>query len=65
VPGLAQLIALKLHAIRNEPRREGRDLPDITELLRLNPGRITTGELGELCDKFGPTGIGSRLQGFL
>ena len=65
VPGLAQLIALKLHAIRNEPRREGRDLPDITELLRLNPGRVKAGELRELCEKFGPTGIGSKLQDFL
>src|SRR5437588_13118675 len=41
VPGLAQLIALKLHAIRNQPQREARDLHDIAELLRLNPGRIT------------------------
>ena len=65
VPGLAQLIALKLHAIRNESRREGRDLPDIAELLRLNPGQITAGELGELCEKFGPTGIGSKLQPLL
>ena len=65
VPGLAQLIALKLHAIRNEPRREARDLPDISELLRLNPGRISAAELNELCDKFGPTGIGSKLQRFL
>jgi hypothetical protein len=62
VPGLFQLIALKLHAIRNEPRREMRDLPDITELLRLNPGRISADELSELCDKFGPSGIGTRLQ---
>jgi hypothetical protein len=65
VPGLGQLIALKLHAIRNESRREGRDLPDIAELLRLNPGRITAGELGELCQKFGPPGIGSKLQPLL
>jgi hypothetical protein len=65
VPGLAQLIALKLHAIRNQPRREGRDLPDISELLRLNHGKISAAELNELCDKFGPSGIGSRLQCFL
>jgi nucleotidyltransferase AbiEii toxin of type IV toxin-antitoxin system len=65
VPGLSQLIALKLHAIRNEPRREMRDLPDIIELLRLNPGKINAGELRELCDKFGPSGIGTRLQRFI
>jgi nucleotidyltransferase AbiEii toxin of type IV toxin-antitoxin system len=65
VPGLAQLIALKLHSMRNEPRREARDLADIAELLRLNAGRISAGELAELCEKFGPTGIGSKLQSFL
>src|SRR5437773_6439603 len=29
VPDLSELIALKLHAIRNDPRREPRDLADI------------------------------------
>jgi predicted nucleotidyltransferase len=63
VPGLPQLIALKLHAIRNQPLREARDLGDIAELLRLNPGRVSAAELEELCKKFGPAGIGRKLQG--
>ena len=62
VPGMAQLIALKLHAIRNEPRRTARDLGDIAELLRLNAGRITTGDLDKLCEKFGPAGIRAKLH---
>jgi hypothetical protein len=62
VPGLAQLIALKLHAMRNDPRREGRDLADIAELLRLNPGRITAAELRELGEKFGSREIVGKLE---
>ncbi len=61
VPGLAQLIALKLHAIRNQPHRLARDLFDIAELLRLNPGKLTEADLGHLCEKFGPPGIRAKL----
>jgi hypothetical protein len=42
VPSLRHLIALKLHAIRNDPRREARDFADIAELLRLNPSHRAT-----------------------
>jgi hypothetical protein len=63
VPGLAELIALKLHAIRNDPRRETRDLGDIAELLRLNPGRITAEALESLCLKFGSPEIAAKLKG--
>lgn len=65
VPGLPQLVALKLHAVRNEPQREGRDLSDVAELLRLNPGRISETELANLCEKFGPAGIRDKLQHLL
>jgi hypothetical protein len=61
VPGLSQLIALKFHAIRNDPRREYRDLPDIAELLRLNPGKISRSELEDLCRRFGPAGMCDKL----
>jgi hypothetical protein len=64
VPGLKQLIALKLHAIRNEPRRIARDLADIAELLRLNPGKIGAEELDDLCQQFGPPAIRDKLSGF-
>ena len=60
-PGLMQLIALKLHAIRNEPRRSARDVADITELLRLNPGKVSSTDLEELCQRFGPPGIRDKL----
>src|SRR5207237_10023465 len=40
VPSLRHLVALKLHAIRNDARRESRDFADIAELLRNNAGNV-------------------------
>jgi len=62
VPGLANLIALKLHAIRNNPAREIRDLGDIAELLRANPGQISSDALKELCASFGPADVAAKLE---
>ena len=56
------MIALKLHAVRNDARREARDLGDVAELLRLNPGRISVEELEELCAKFGSREIAAKLK---
>ncbi len=65
VPALAHLIALKLHAIRNNPTREAGDLGDITKLLRANPGAISASELDALCARFGPPGTAPKLQALL
>lgn len=62
VPALAHLIALKLHAIRNNPLREARDLGDIAELLRANPESVSQTELAALCDQFGTPGIETKLK---
>ncbi|MCE9615092.1 MAG: nucleotidyl transferase AbiEii/AbiGii toxin family protein [Lentisphaerae bacterium] len=61
VPSLPHVIALKLHAIRNNPAREARDLGDVSELLAANPGAIAEADLAALCAKHGPPGIGDRL----
>jgi len=61
-PTLPHLIALKLHAIRNNPAREAGDLGDIAGLLRANPGSISASELAALCMRFGPLGIEAKLQ---
>ena len=61
-PALPHLIALKLHAIRNNPAREAGDLGDIARLLQANPGAISSSELTALCTQFGPPGIESKLQ---
>jgi predicted nucleotidyltransferase len=65
VPSLRHLIALKLHAIKNNPKREPRDVSDIVDLLRANPDTIATSELRELCEKYGPDGIRQKLEGYL
>ena len=61
-PSLPHLIALKLHAIRNNPAREAGDLGDIARLLRANPGAISASELTALCKQFGPPGMDAKLQ---
>jgi hypothetical protein len=62
IPALSHLIALKLHAIKNAPNREGRDLADILELLRRNPSALSERELADLCKKFGPNGFIKKLK---
>lgn len=62
IPSLPHLVALKLHAIRNNPKRELRDLADIAELLRANPNAVSRSELRALCERYGPAGIVSKLE---
>ena len=61
-PALPHLIALKLHAIRNNPAREAGDLGDIARLLLANPGVVSASELATLCTQFGPSGIEVKLH---
>jgi predicted nucleotidyltransferase len=65
VPALANLIALKLHAIRNNPAREARDLADVAELLRANPGVVASDEIKKLCARFGPPNFMAKLEPLL
>jgi len=62
VPALSHLLALKLHAIRNNPAREPRDFADIVELLRANTGAIGSDDLRLLCAKHGPEGMWRKLE---
>ena len=62
VPSLPHLIALKLHAIRNNPAREAGDLGDIVRLLAANPRAVCAEELAAICQRFGPEGIEAKLQ---
>lgn len=62
VPSLPHLIALKLHASRNEHRME-KDLGDIRALLAANPGKVSREQFDELCDKFGTPELAERLRG--
>lgn len=56
-PSLAGMIALKLHAMRNEASRRIRDTQDIQAILRLNPAVVALDDLRALCEKYGPPGI--------
>ena len=62
VPSLPHLIALKLHAMRNDPAREARDLADVLALLQANPGAVSEDELARLCRRYGPTGIAEKMR---
>lgn len=54
VPSLENLIALKLHAIKFNPKnREFKDLPDIINLIRANNFNYKTEDFKNLCIKYG------------
>ena len=65
-PSLEHLIALKLHAIKNNPKlRVTKDLPDIIELIRMNRIRVKTSDFRNLCLKFGTQDVYEKiLQAF-
>lgn len=65
VPALPHLIALKLHAVRNCPARELRDLADVVELLRQNPDAMTEENLRSACEQYGPSGCYEKIRGHL
>ena len=54
VPSLLHLIALKLHAILNNPKRKNRDLADIQNLLEIHKDEINSSELKNIVTKFAP-----------
>jgi hypothetical protein len=54
VPSLAHLIALKLHAVKYNPKlRLAKDIPDIINLIRINKMDVKNGKFKELCLKYG------------
>ena len=65
VPCLLHLIALKLHAMKNNPKRELKDLSDIVELLQGNPEIVSRQELASVCAQYGPVDILGRIERYL
>ncbi len=56
---LESLLAMKLHALKDQDERDGRDLMDIRLLLKNNARAITEPCLRELCERFaGPDAYG-------
>ncbi len=62
VPSLEHLIALKLHAIKNDPKREMKDLFDVYELIKKNPDAGILNKLLDLCDKYGTDRLYHKLM---
>jgi hypothetical protein len=57
IPSPSHFIALKLHAVKNNPLRETRDVADIVDILRKTGSSISQDDLKLLCEKYGPEGI--------
>jgi hypothetical protein len=56
------LVAMKLHALKDDQRRMGRDLRDLQELLSRNPGAIPVCELRAMCEKYADAETFPKLQ---
>jgi len=65
VPALAHLVALKLHAMKQNPEREPKDLSDIVHLVRGNRGAISDAALETLCGRYAPAGYWAKLRNHL
>jgi len=62
VPSLFNLIALKLHSIKYNPKiRESTDLPDIVNLIRINKVDFKSKDFRELCLKYGTKEIYEKI----
>lgn len=62
VPSVAGIVALKLHAVKNNPGRFAKDAADILSLMRLNPAALDRDGLRQLCEKFGNAEIWTKLE---
>ncbi len=63
VPSLFHLIALKMHAIKYNPKiREYKDLLDIIELIKVNKINTKTNEFKSLCLKYGTEELYKKLE---
>ena len=65
IPSPAHLIALKIHAMKNNPKRQNRDIPDIVEIIRKTGDQVSDEELRRLCQKYGAEDIYQKIKGFL
>lgn len=62
VPSAEHLIALKLHAIKNDPQRETKDLNDILEIIKAKGLDVGSQKFKDFCLKFGNAGLLERIQ---
>jgi len=62
VPSAEHVIALKLHAIKNDPQREAKDLNDIFEIIRVKGLDVNSLKFKDFCLKFGNADLFERVQ---
>jgi hypothetical protein len=62
VIGFEALLAMKLHALKDDDARKGKDLVDIRFLLEYNAGAITEERLRAMCDRFGGAGAYQKIR---
>lgn len=63
VPSVQHLIALKLHAMKHNVKRQYKDLLDIIELIKVNKINATSVEFRELCLKYGSEELYKKILG--
>jgi predicted nucleotidyltransferase component of viral defense system len=57
VIGFESLLAMKLHALKDDKHRQGRDVLDIRSLLEYSPTRISEERVKELCLRYAGPGV--------
>ena len=62
IPSLLHLIALKLHSIKNNPKREVTDFPDIIRLISYNNIDVDSSDFRALCLRFGTEDLYERIK---
>lgn len=65
VPSVSSLVALKLHAIKNNPDRLPKDGLDIVALMKLKPDELSRDGLQKLCEKYGSEELWHHLNQLL
>ncbi len=63
VPSLLHLIALKLHSIKYNSKRQYKDLIDIVELIKSNKLDVRSNEFKEICMKYGTQQLYDKILG--
>ncbi len=62
IPAVEHLIALKLHAIKYNPKlRENKDMPDIIDLVKVNKIDVKKDRFKELCLKYGTNNLYDKI----
>ncbi|NNC89172.1 MAG: nucleotidyl transferase AbiEii/AbiGii toxin family protein [Akkermansiaceae bacterium] len=62
VISLRDLLAMKLHALKQGDAGREKDLWDIITLMKHNPNAPGRDEFAQLCERFGPPGFHAEIQ---